>query len=145
MGGHEPSPPSSHPNLPRIIWGHDGETIMAVDPTSEKVIWSRKVDSVVAAMYGVVGDKWVDVDIVQESPPSSADPSSNGNNVVVEYWGDQWAKVRMNCQARSERASQCRKALHPLGPKLHLKVKDRAIHNIPTRTHGVHGPTSRRF
>ena len=102
-GDHEPSAPPTNANLPRIIWGHDGETIMGVDPASESIIWSRKVDSVVAAMYGVVGDKWVDVDIVQEPPPTSEDPRSNGNNVVVEYRGDQWAKVRMG-----ESGKECR-------------------------------------
>eukprot|EP00520_Triparma_pacifica_P017484 CAMPEP_0118640490 /NCGR_PEP_ID=MMETSP0785-20121206/4782_1 /TAXON_ID=91992 /ORGANISM="Bolidomonas pacifica, Strain CCMP 1866" /LENGTH=1171 /DNA_ID=CAMNT_0006531883 /DNA_START=372 /DNA_END=3887 /DNA_ORIENTATION=- len=91
-GEHEHYAPPPYANLPKIIWGHDGETIRGVDPVSEKTIWSRKVDTVVAAMYGVVGDKWVDVDIVQEAPPSPSDPSSNENNVVVEYSGDHWAK-----------------------------------------------------
>ena len=78
--------------LPRIVWGYDGETIKGVDQSSDKVIWSRKVDSVVAAMYGVEEDKWVDIEIVQEaSPESSEGLGSNENNVVVEYRGDEWA------------------------------------------------------
>mmetsp|Transcript_30246 Transcript_30246/g.62949 ORF Transcript_30246/g.62949 Transcript_30246/m.62949 type:complete len:1596 (+) Transcript_30246:455-5242(+) len=62
---------SDHPQFrefPSIAFGEDGTSIMAVDGMSGEMLWKRRIESVVAAVYGVGKESsWIPLDVIDES------------------------------------------------------------------------------
>eukprot|EP00550_Attheya_septentrionalis_P008969 CAMPEP_0198281094 /NCGR_PEP_ID=MMETSP1449-20131203/1092_1 /TAXON_ID=420275 /ORGANISM="Attheya septentrionalis, Strain CCMP2084" /LENGTH=1371 /DNA_ID=CAMNT_0043976727 /DNA_START=195 /DNA_END=4313 /DNA_ORIENTATION=- len=53
--------------LPSIAFGVDGTSVIAVDSSTGISLWKRKIDSVVAAVYGVSSENsWVALDVIDE-------------------------------------------------------------------------------
>ena len=71
-GGRARSRPLAFPS---VAFGEDGTTVMAVDAISGELLWRRRIDSVVAAVYGAGGEGggWVPLDVVDEGDVLRAD------------------------------------------------------------------------
>ncbi len=83
------SPP---PTLPRLFWSSDGSSIAALDPATSEPLWTRKLDSVVAAIYGVDNGVWASLDIVSEDELKGDDDGmmaafDNNDLGLVTYQG----------------------------------------------------------
>mmetsp|Transcript_22623 Transcript_22623/g.26227 ORF Transcript_22623/g.26227 Transcript_22623/m.26227 type:complete len:1631 (-) Transcript_22623:17-4909(-) len=58
---------SSFNPFPSIAFGDDGTSFQAIDVTSGIVLWQRKIESVVASVYGVGREsKWITLTVVDE-------------------------------------------------------------------------------
>lgn len=57
---------SSHPGpLPSISFGEDGTTVFGIDPATNKMVWRKRFESVVASVYGVDSDaNWIDLTVL---------------------------------------------------------------------------------
>eukprot|EP00577_Skeletonema_sp_RCC1716_P003726 CAMPEP_0113376890 /NCGR_PEP_ID=MMETSP0013_2-20120614/2867_1 /TAXON_ID=2843 ORGANISM="Skeletonema costatum, Strain 1716" /NCGR_SAMPLE_ID=MMETSP0013_2 /ASSEMBLY_ACC=CAM_ASM_000158 /LENGTH=1455 /DNA_ID=CAMNT_0000258995 /DNA_START=108 /DNA_END=4475 /DNA_ORIENTATION=+ /assembly_acc=CAM_ASM_000158 len=54
--------------FPSVAFGEDGTTLMAADGISGELLWKVKVESVVAAVYGVGKEStWVPLEVIDES------------------------------------------------------------------------------
>ena len=74
--------------LPSIAFGEDGISIMAVDGMSGEILWKRRIESVVAAVYGVGKESiWIPLDVIDESEIFSHDhhssSQSNGQQIAL--------------------------------------------------------------
>mmetsp|Transcript_40719 Transcript_40719/g.73428 ORF Transcript_40719/g.73428 Transcript_40719/m.73428 type:complete len:1560 (-) Transcript_40719:951-5630(-) len=96
--------------FPSIAFGEDGTSLMAVDGISGELLWKRRIESVVAAVYGVGKESsWIRLDVIDESdvfthghssapqsgkkvgllPPSSYPTASPHSGGLVPYGADQ--------------------------------------------------------
>ena len=68
--------------LPSVIFGPDGTTLAAVDPSNHgKVLWSQSFDAMVASAFGVGAGGWRSLDVVEGDVP--LDEVKGGDEIVV--------------------------------------------------------------
>mmetsp|Transcript_43045 Transcript_43045/g.90424 ORF Transcript_43045/g.90424 Transcript_43045/m.90424 type:complete len:1541 (-) Transcript_43045:49-4671(-) len=72
--------------FPSVAFGEDGTSLMAVDGISGELLWKRRIESVVAAVYGVGKESsWIHLDVIDESEifthGHSRTPPQSGSNV----------------------------------------------------------------
>lgn len=95
---------SSLRGFPSVAFGEDGTSIMAVDGISGELLWKRRIESVVASVYGVgKRSSWVPLDVIDESEifnhglgtqqgllaSSSSSTTSPGSGGLVPYGAGQ--------------------------------------------------------
>mmetsp|Transcript_4749 Transcript_4749/g.10776 ORF Transcript_4749/g.10776 Transcript_4749/m.10776 type:complete len:1553 (+) Transcript_4749:165-4823(+) len=99
--------------FPSIAFGEDGTSLMAVDGISGELLWKRRIESVVAAVYGVGKESsWIRLDVIDESDvfthghvsgllPSSSSPSPE-NGGLVPYGAGQMESGKLHRLGRHQ-------------------------------------------
>ncbi|KAL7554385.1 hypothetical protein ACHAWF_017830 [Thalassiosira exigua] len=71
FGHHEDDFVHDHSHFrgfPSVAFGEDGTSVMAVDGISGELLWKRRIESVVTAVYGVGKESsWIPLDVIEES------------------------------------------------------------------------------
>ena len=62
-------------SMPLIAFGNDGMTITAMDP-DKNVLWKRRLNTVIASVYGAVGNGWVPLTVTEEKEKLDAPDNS---------------------------------------------------------------------
>jgi len=122
--------------FPSIAFGEDGTSLMAADGISGELLWKRRIESVVAAVYGVgIESSWIPLDVVDESdvfthghisashygqkvglsPPSSPPSPSNANGGLVPYGAGQVESGHRLGRHHSSLFVSSKYDAHPLG------------------------------
>lgn len=58
-----------HMMMPRIAFGEDGLTVMAVEESSNQILWRRQLKTIIASVYGTVGSNggWVSLTVMDHN------------------------------------------------------------------------------
>eukprot|EP00934_Nitzschia_sp_Nitz4_P002258 Nitzschia sp. Nitz4//scaffold132_size63325//34830//38476//NITZ4_006292-RA/size63325-snap-gene-0.50-mRNA-1//1//CDS//3329535320//2258//frame0 len=70
-------------SLPSVIFGPDGTTLTAVSRTTGQVLWTRSLDTVVSAVFGLQ-DLWKPLDVWEDTSGSSASEDDLANTMALE-------------------------------------------------------------
>jgi hypothetical protein len=65
LPGRVENAPEQLESMPEIAFGNDGMTITAMD-SSHRVLWKRRLNTVIASVYGAVGHQWVPLTVLDD-------------------------------------------------------------------------------
>jgi len=79
-------------SMPSIAFGSEGTTVTAIDD-QRQVLWRRRLNTVIASVYGVVGGDFVPVSVV-DTAKEHLDEGNTGLVPLLPPPGDLWSQQR---------------------------------------------------
>jgi outer membrane protein assembly factor BamB len=76
---------NSRHELPQVLFGSDGTTLTAVDPTTSTSLWNFQFETVVASVFGLTNKSWKPLTVLEkEEPPASTTFKEGTRNLLTD-------------------------------------------------------------